>query len=387
MPAISEPAAAHETMETVEGRIRKGTGLAANLLAKGLAPADVSDLLTALSPALDFRRLRPGDRFSIGLDPRGTLVQFTYQAGPFDEVVLRRTEEGWEGGRRAIPSETRVETVVGKIESSLFESLGRLGEGDRLTMEFVDIFAWDIDFSHELQRGDTFRIVVEKIYRDGEFVTYGRILAAQYRDSEDLHEAFFFPYPSDGGDYYGPDGTAVRKTFLKAPVSYSRISSGYSRRRLHPILKRVRPHLGVDYAAPAGTPVWAAADGVVVSMGHDRANGKRLVLRHPNGYRSSYLHLSRYGRGIKVGSRVRQKDVVGYVGSSGLSTGPHLDYRLERNGRWVNPLKEKFPPGAPLPASQTVAFEEYREWLAGRLVTPPDTFLALAGGDHTKGGR
>jgi murein DD-endopeptidase MepM/ murein hydrolase activator NlpD len=242
-------------------------------------------------------------------------------------------------------------------------------------MDFVDIFAWDIDFSNELQRGDTFALVVEKIYREGKFLTYGRILAAEYRDRDELHQAFFFPFPADTGDYYAPDGRSLRKTFLKAPVSYNRISSGYSRRRLHPVLKKVQPHLGIDYAAPAGTPVWAPGDGTVLSTSYDRRNGRKVVLRHPNGYTTYFLHLSRFAKGIRKGARVRQKQVVGYVGSTGLSTGPHLDYRMKRNGSWRNPLREKFPPGKPLPEDYRPEFSEYQEWLTGKLMTPSGAYL------------
>ncbi len=376
LSVTSEPAIARESFRTVEGVIRRGVGLGASLAEKGLRAGEVESALSALSPLLDFRRLKPGERYTLRLGPEGELRGLTYETGPLEEVVLRRGEEGWEAFAQPTPYETRVETISGSIESSLFESLERLGERDRLTMDFVDIFAWDIDFSHELQPGDAFRIVVEKIYREGRFLTYGRILAAQYRDSDELHQAFYFPHPPEGGDYYTAEGNAVRKTFLKAPVSYSRISSGYSHRRLHPVLKKVRPHLGVDYAAPAGSPVWAAADGVVVEKGYDRGSGRKVVLRHPNGYWSYYLHLARYGKGVRVGSKVRQKQVIGYVGSSGLSTGPHLDYRLKHRGSWRNPLREKFPPGEPLPEGLAERFEGYREWLSGALSTPPDTMVA-----------
>jgi murein DD-endopeptidase MepM/ murein hydrolase activator NlpD len=342
----------------------------------GLSPAMVEELLSHLSPVLDFRRLRPGDRFALDFHPEGELRRLTYQTGPLEAVVISRDDEEWEVSERSIPSETKVATIRGTIESSLFESLEKLGEHDRLAMEFVDIFAWDIDFSHELHKGDTFRIVVEKVFRDGAFVTYGRVLAAQYRDREELHQAFSFPYPDEEGEYYSPEGKSVRRTFLRAPVSYSRISSGYSRQRLHPILKRRQPHLGVDYAAPAGTPVWAPADGKVVSKTSDRRNGRKLVLRHPNGYSTYFLHLSRFARGIKAGTKVKQKDVVGYVGSTGHSTGPHLDYRMKYNGRWLNPLRQKFPPGKPLPERYAAPFEEYKEWLTGQLETPSDTFIA-----------
>jgi murein DD-endopeptidase MepM/ murein hydrolase activator NlpD len=377
-PALPEPVEKVDPPPTWQGTIRKGTGLAETLADAGLTPALIAEVADGLAPVVDLRRLRAGTKVTVTFGPEGEPLRIACQTGLLEEVVLERTAKGWEARRERLAAETRVETVSGTIDTSLFESLADLGEGDRLTVDFVDIFAWDIDFSHELQKGDTFRIVVEKIYREGAFLTYGRILAAEYRDREELHQAFFFPSSDGRGDYFTPEGKSLRKTFLRAPVSYSRISSGYSRRRLHPILRKAQPHLGVDYAAPPGTPVWAPAEGTVVSTSRDRTNGRKIVLRHPNGYTTYYLHLARFARGIRKGRKVRQKQVIGYVGSSGRSTGPHLDYRMKKGGRWVNPLQHKFPPGKPLPQEHLAEFSRYREWLTGRLSSPPGAFLADA---------
>jgi murein DD-endopeptidase MepM/ murein hydrolase activator NlpD len=376
-PSMAEPVQARELVRTWEGEIRKGAGLAENLADAGLTPNQIREMVDGVAPVLDLRRIQAKKPFTVSFGPDGEPLRFTYQTSLLEEVVLEKEGDRWKVGHKRIAAQTRVETVAGTIDSSLFESLSRLGERDQLTVGFVDIFAWDIDFSNELQKGDTFRIVVEKLYRDGRFLTYGRILAAEYRDRDELHQAFFFPSPDDRGDYYTPEGKSLRKTFLRAPVSYNRISSGYGR-RLHPILRRVQPHRGIDYAAPAGTPVWAPADGTVVSTTRDRTNGRRIVVRHPNGYTTYYLHLSRFARGIRKGTKVRQKQVIGYVGSSGRSTGPHLDYRMKKGGRWVNPLKQKFPPGEPLPETRLAEFSRYQEWLTGRLSSPPGLFLAGA---------
>jgi murein DD-endopeptidase MepM/ murein hydrolase activator NlpD len=260
--------------------------------------------------------------------------------------------------------------VRGSIRTSLFEAMDRAGENDALTQAFAELFAWDIDFAHELQPGDSFRVVVEKVYRDRRFVQYGRILAAEYRQHDDRHAAYFFPWPDARGDYFTAEGRAVRAAFLRSPISYTRISSGFSGARLHPVLKRVRPHLGVDFAAPEGTPVWAPADGVVVEKGRDGESGNRITLRHGGSYETSYLHLSRFASGLKVGDRVRQKEVIGYVGSTGLATGPHLDYRVRRAGTWVNPVTEAFPRAERLPEQYAARFAEYRAWLDGETATP-----------------
>ena len=255
---------------TLRGVIRAGVGFAENLALAGLDPQLIPHIVDRLAPALDFRRLRVGDRFTVVLDPGGDLVSLTYEKSPLEALVLRSTPGGWETELAALPAENRVVEVRGNIRSSLFEAMDRAGESDTLTLAFAELFAWDIDFAHELQPGDSFRLVVEKIYRDRRFVQYGRILAAEYRQDDGVHQAYFFPWPDARGEYYTAEGRSVRASFLRSPISYTRISSGFSGARLHPVLNKVRPHLGVDFAAPAGTPVWAPADGVV-----DRARPRR----------------------------------------------------------------------------------------------------------------
>lgn len=365
---------------TIRGAILAGKGFAENLALAGLSPDLIPPIVQYLASALDFQRLRVGDRFTVVLDGVGDLVSLTYEKSPLEALVLRTGPGGWETERAFLPAETRVEEIRGAIRSSLFESMDHIGEKDALTLAFVELFAWDIDFSHELQPGDTFRIVVEKVYRDGRFLQYGRILAAEYRDGNGAHRAYFFPWPDARGEYYTSDGRSVRASFLRSPISYTRISSGFSPARRHPVLNRVRPHRGVDYAAPEGTPVWAPADGEVRALGHDEAGGNRIALGHPNGYESHFLHLSRFAAGLRVGVKVRQKEVIGYVGSTGLSTGPHLDYRVRRHGQWLNPLRESFPRAERLPETLDRSFAAYRSWLDGQAYTPlnPGTAVAAA---------
>ena len=355
---------------TLRGVIRAGVGFAENLTRAGLDPELIPHIVDRLAPALDFRRLRAGDRFTVVLDPDGDLVSLTYEKSPLQALVLRSTPGGWETETEALPAESRVVEVRGNIRSSLFEAMDSAGESDLLTLAFAELFAWDIDFANELQPGDSFRVVVEKIYRDRRFVQYGRILAAEYRQGDGVHQAYFFPWPDARGEYYTAEGRSVRASFLRSPISYTRISSGFSGARLHPVLKKVRPHLGVDFAAPEGTPVWAPADGVVLARGRDAASGNRIALRHGSGYETHYLHLSRFAAGLSVGDRVQQKEVIGYVGSTGLSTGPHLDYRVRRNAAWVDPVKEAFPRAERLPEQYAASFAEYRSWLDGQSYTP-----------------
>jgi len=356
-------------VRTLRGVIRAGVGFAENLALAGLDPQIIQHIVNRLTPTLDFRRLRVGDRFTVVLDPGGDLVSLTYEKSPLEALVLRSTPGGWETELAALPAENRVVEVRGNIRSSLFEAMERAGERDTLTLAFAELFAWDIDFAHELQPGDSFRLVVEKIYRDRRFVQYGRILAAEYRQDDGAHQAYFFPWPDARGEYFTAEGRSVRASFLRSPISYTRISSGFSGARLHPILNKVRAHLGVDFAAPEGTPIWAPADGVVIARRRDAASGNRIALRHGSGYETHYLHLSRFAAGLAVGDRVRQKEIIGYVGSTGLSTGPHLDYRVRRGGTWVNPVKEAFPRAEQLPPQFAAEFAEYRTWLDGHTYT------------------
>jgi murein DD-endopeptidase MepM/ murein hydrolase activator NlpD len=222
-------------------------------------------------------------------------------------------------------------------------------------IDLVEIFESEFDFTADSQPGDRFRLLVEKRYTGDQFVDYGRILAAQYRAEGRVLTGVGFEGRDGRRGYYDLDARSLRKTFLKAPLDFTRITSGFTYRRPHPILGGVRPHLAIDYAAPVGTPVRAVADGVVLSAGWNGGNGIQVILKHPAGYQTMYNHLSTAV--VKRGARVTQRQVIGHVGSTGLSTGPHLDYRVSRNGRFVNPLSEKFLPGDPLDAARRADFE------------------------------
>ena len=247
--------------------------------------------------------------------------------------------------------------VAGRIDSSLFATIAELGEHPQLAFDLSEIFAWDVDFNTEIQTGDAFRVAVEKLSLDGRFVRYGRILAAQFERGERTLHAVRYEGSRSAG-YYDLDGTPLRKAFLRSPLRFTRISSRFTHSRLHPVLKTRRPHLGIDYAAPRGTPVSASADGVVVFAGRQGGFGRLVRLRHANGYETLYGHLSRID--VRRGQRVAQGDRIGAVGSTGLATGPHLDYRMTLNGRYVDPLRIQVPPAEPIPADETAAFAQAR---------------------------
>jgi murein DD-endopeptidase MepM/ murein hydrolase activator NlpD len=254
--------------------------------------------------------------------------------------------------------------VVREIHSSLFEAMEEAGEQDSLTIAFAEILAWEIDFYKDVREGDRFKVVVEKVYKGDQFIRYGTVHAVEYQRGERIIQGIRY---KDG--YYNVKGISLKKAFLKAPLKFSRISSKFSRARVHPILGGLRPHYGVDYAAPSGTPIWAVADGTVASCGWNSGFGNQVILRHTKGYTTCYGHLLAFGPGIRKETRVKQRQVIGYVGSTGLSTGPHLDYRLLKDGQFRNPLKETFIPGVPIVKKEMEVFrrrsEEMTAWLQG----------------------
>ena len=319
--------------------LRKGESFYTGLRRRGVAPQYILELARSLKKTVDLHRVRPGGVYAFSCDSTGAIQWFSYQPDPETRIVVKR-----EGGRlmvrkERVPLERVERSLTGVVNSSLYEAILAAGGTPRLVWEFADIFQWDIDFHTEPRRGDRFALVWEEYHKDGRVVRQGHILAAVYLGRVGEHWAVYFRDPSGREDYYTLEGKSLRKMFLKSPLRYRRISSNFNRRRLHPILRRYMPHWGVDYAAPPGTPVHATADGVVVFRGYKGPNGNMVILRHRNGYRTYYLHLSRFARGIVKGRKVKQGQVIGYVGATGLATGPHLDYRVRKGRRFVNPLK------------------------------------------------
>jgi murein DD-endopeptidase MepM/ murein hydrolase activator NlpD len=311
----------------------------------------------AARPVYDLARLSVGRPFGLVLGADGLLKAFTYGIDEVRTLRVFRRGEALEAEMVTGAFEIRVATASGVIESSLFATVTAAGEDDQLAIDLADIFAWDVDFNTEIQKGDSFRVAVEKLHANGRFCRYGRILAAEFTRGTRVLQAVRFDAEASSG-YYDPAGTPLRKAFLRSPLKFSRISSRFTKARLHPILNVSRPHYGVDYAAPAGTPVLAAANGVVTLAGWQDGYGKTVRLRHANGFQTLYGHLSRID--VAPGQRVDQGTRLGAVGRTGLATGPHLDYRMVRNGAFVDPLRVQSPPADPIPAEERAAFEQAR---------------------------
>jgi murein DD-endopeptidase MepM/ murein hydrolase activator NlpD len=333
------------------------------LTEQGLSRELISQIIIAARPEYNLARVRAGQHYWVCFTREGIFRDFRYPVD--DERYLTVFHDVGQDRlvpvMKSFPYETRVEPIFAIIESSLFLTIREIGEMDQLALDLADIFGSDIDFYTDIQKGDSFKVLIEKKYLDGQFTKYGKILAAAFKNEQKLLTGFRFEDENGKPAFYAPDGRALKRSFLKSPLRFTRISSKFSTARMHPITRVVRPHLGVDYAAPMGTPVQAVGAGVVTSSGYSGNNGRMVRIRHTGGYESMYLHLSRIA--VRSGAHVSQGQVIGYVGSSGLSTGPHLDFRVLRHGKAINPLKAIFPPGLPVPQSQFENFAALRDRL------------------------
>ncbi len=314
--------------------------LLSSILDRVLDGEDYFKAVRAVDSVIGARRIRPGDTMRLYMDG-GHLVRLDYTRG-FNTTRFDFTSRGFKTERITPDFKKRVEFVRGQVDQSLYLSFLELGEKDPVLIQFADIFGWDIDFTTECQRGDSFFFVVEKNYLADTIACYGNILWAEY-DGRTVGKNVAYRFRNE---YYNDKGQSLRKEFLKSPLKVYRISSGYSGSRFHPILKIYRPHKGVDYAAPKGTPVHALGEGTVAFAGWKGGYGKYVRIKHPNGFQTGYGHLS--GIAVKTGQKVSQGQVIGYVGATGLATGPHLHFEMFKGNTFVNPLTVKTPPAEPV---------------------------------------
>ena len=342
--------------ETICQSVQPGDTITA-ILGHYFSPAEILVISRKSQPVFPLSNLCAGHPYQIEIENEN-FVSFYYDINKKDQLVIEQQQGDFFVTRQAIPYTIKVEAIGGRINSSLFSTIGQLGESSELAVRIMNIFAWDIDFIRDIRQGDYFTALVEKRYRDGNLAGYGDLLATQFSNRNQTYNAFRFDDGDTDFGYYDEQGKSLRKAFLKAPLSYTRISSGYTKRRFHPVQNKWKPHLAIDYAAPIGTPVMAVADGTVTQKSYDRFNGNKIRIRHPNSYETTYIHLSKFARGMKKGRRVRQGEVIAYVGTTGMSTGPHLDFRVFKNGQAINPLKMKSSPAKPISTARKEAFAE-----------------------------
>jgi murein DD-endopeptidase MepM/ murein hydrolase activator NlpD len=336
-----------DDLHIVKNRVQLHQNLSDILLKYDVPNSVIHDAALESKAIFDVRTMKAGNPFCIihSTDSSKKVRYFVYEINPVDYVVFDFNDPIKVSlGKKPVRLQTK--TVTGRIESSLWDTLTEQQLAIELAIKLSEIYAWVIDF-HHLQKDDTFRVVFEEKFVEEKSIGIGKIKAVRFDHKDKTFYAFYFEQDAYGS-YYDQNADSLEKAFLKAPIKFSRITSGFSKRRFHPVLKKYKAHFGIDYAARTGTPIMSTGDGVVQKAGYDKNNGKYVKIRHNGVYSTQYLHMSKFAPGIKRGRNVRQGEVIGYVGSSGLATGPHLCYRFWKNGRQVNPSKEDIPSVEPV---------------------------------------
>ena len=346
----------------IDGIVRRGD-TAESILLPHVSRNVFAEILAATKKVYKIDRIRENHVYQIIASEKEGLKSFEYHIDRSNRLMIRLKDGKYVASREPIPYDYKLAVVEGTIKSSLFLSLMNSGEGDELGIRMAKIFGSEINFIRDIREGDTYTIVVEKRYREGDFRNYGRILGVRFKNNGKVYEGILFPQPAGGEHYFNAKGQSLHKTILKSPLSFTRVTSGYTLKRRHPIYRDMRPHQGIDYGAPVGTPVKAVGDGVVTSAGWGKGFGNMVVIKHAGGLESMYSHLSRFAKGIKKGKRVRQGQLIAYVGSTGVSTGPHLDFRIRQNGKYVNPAKVASPRHDPISRKNRAAFKAQREFV------------------------
>jgi murein DD-endopeptidase MepM/ murein hydrolase activator NlpD len=363
-----DPALQREIAETIEEidaplwesvTIKSGDTLASIFSKKGISSRTTHKIATLNEQTRKLRYIQPGDEIKLLLDKQRQLRQMKYIPDITRTLLIQRNEDQ-AFTSRIINYQLDAYPVYreGVIDSSLFEAAANADIPEDVIMDLVAIFGWDIDFSLDIRSGDRFGIVYEELYKDDVKIRNGRILSANFINDGKTYRAAYYTDPSGNSDYYAPDGKSMRKAFLRSPVKFSRISSRFSNNRWHPVLSKWRSHKGVDYAAARGTPIRASGDGKIIHAGKKGGYGRLIVIRHGGRYTTAYGHLHRYAKGVRSGKKVKQGQIIGYVGSSGLATGPHLHYEFRVNGVHRNPLTVKLPEAQPV---NTAYLDHFRD--------------------------
>lgn len=346
-----------DSLILIKDQVKKNEFLSDILLKYGVEYKTIDHIARYTKDTFDVRKIRKGNEYAVicSNDSLKEALYFAYEVSSSDYILYHLSDSVYAiRGQKQITM--RMDSVSGTIESSLWNALVEQEADPNLANELSEIYAWTIDF-FGLRKGDAYKAIYEQYFVDDKYIGLGQIKAAKFNHLGEDQYAFYFEQ-NGAGDYFDDEGKSLQRTFLKAPLRFTRISSGFSHSRMHPVLKIRRPHHGVDYAAPTGTPVYTVGDGVVISKGYQKRGGGNYVkIKHNGTYSTTYMHLSGYAKGINTGKTVKQGDLIGYVGSTGLATGPHLDFRFYRNGKAINPLKVESPPSKPIDTSYKVRFD------------------------------
>jgi len=348
--------------EVKEHKIAPGetfSNLAQNL---GLRGEEISEIIKASEEVYDLAKIKPETGLRVFFNERGDCKRLEYRIGENSLLRLRKVRDKFIAQKIETPYEIELRLVRGEIEESLYLAAREAGFCDKTIMELAEIFAWDIDFTYETQKGDKFNVLYEKRFLNGTPASPGKVLAASYGAASDIYWAIYYKDPEGKEDYYDLEGKCLRRQFLRSPLQYKYISSGYSLRRFHPVWKIYTPHRAIDFAASCGTPVASVGAGTVSFAGwKNNIYGNTVIIRHGSVYTTYYSHLSAFAKGIKSGARVLQGQVIGFVGTTGTSTGCHLDYRMKKHGAYVNPLTQKFPKVEPVKERYLEDFDAKKE--------------------------
>ena len=355
--------------------VRRGDTLG-KIFSRYNLPLVIANQLATQESTSFVKRLMPGRQLGLLTDPDNQLLKLSYEKNRLETLVVDVTSPPYQLSLDKLETRSQQRVAQSVITSSLFEAANQVGLSDKVIMDVASIFGWDIDFALDLRRGDQFTIIYEEIYSKDNKIGDGHILAAEFTNRGVPHRAIRYTNASGQVDYYDPEGKSLRGTFLRSPIGFSRVTSGFSRKRFHPILKKWRAHKGVDYGAPRGTPIYATADGRVTLAGRQGGYGRAVVLRHGGKYSTLYGHLSRIKRGVRTGSSVRQGQIIGYVGSTGLATGPHLHYEFRINGVHRNPLTWRSPKAESIGRASLKKFNDVADRWVKQLALHAQTQIA-----------
>ncbi|MBA1273419.1 peptidoglycan DD-metalloendopeptidase family protein [Pseudomonas azotifigens] len=371
---IEEPAEDPLTKQIV---VTNGDTLSTVFAKVGLPSSVVHDVIGSSKEAKQLTRLKIGQELEFKLTEDGGLASLSSKLSDLESIRLEKAEDGYRFAKEKVKPEVRTTYAGGQIDSSLFLAAKRAGLNHNLTMDLANIFGYDIDFAMDIRKGDTFEVIYEEKLVENKRVGTGNILAARFTNRGKSYTAVRYTSKDGASSYYTADGESMRKAFIRTPVDFARISSRFSNGRKHPILNKIRAHKGVDYAAPHGTPIKSAGDGKVILAGRKGGYGNTIVIQHGNRYRTLYAHMQGFAKGVRNGSSVKQGQIIGYIGTTGLSTGPHLHYEFQVDGVHVDPLGLKLPMADPIAKNEKQRFMQMSQPLMARMDQERATMLAL----------
>ena len=363
--AMAEHAPARHWLDE---KVRRGDTLSHIFKRVGLGSRDVHEVMSGKGDVDQLKKIHPGQIMRFAIEDQ-TLVALEYVMSRTDSLMIEQGEEGYQARMEVKELVPYTSYAEGTIDSSLFLAAQKAGLSESMTMELAGIFGWDVDFALDIRQGDSFRVIYQELHLDGEKVKDGDILGAQFTNQGQTFTAIRYETSDRGASYFTPEGDSMRKAFLRSPIDFARISSHFNLSRKHPVLHTIRAHKGTDYAASRGTPIKATGDGKVVFAGRKGGYGKVVIIQHGQAYKTLYAHMNNYARGIRSGTRVRQGQVIGYVGSTGLATGPHLHYEFYLNGAVRNPVTVKLPHAEPIAKQDKEAFLALAKQMEGQLST------------------